>query len=87
MATFGEQAEQLRAIASSENIPIGVLLSAQQQLDQVSGQVTGLIDSSSEHYNNVIGMCSAARDAVGNAIAALKQMETAIHDAADHHSR
>lgn len=81
-----EDAERLRSVASSDNIPVGVLLSASQSLDGVQAQVTDVLGTT-QSAANINGLIGAAKQAIESAVAACQAVETGIHDAADYHAR
>ncbi|MGW4127934.1 hypothetical protein [Amycolatopsis japonica] len=82
-----EEAERLRAIASSESIPVGVLLAAQQSLDSVLEQTMAVLGMQAQSFGNIAGFIGAAKQAIDSGITACQAVETAIHDAADYHAR
>lgn len=82
-----EEAERLRAIASSDGLPTNLLMLANDKLDSVRGQVLAVLGDQSQQAGNINGMLGAAADAIGTALGAVQQVGRAIHDAADYHAR
>lgn len=83
-----DEANRLRAIASSsEHIPIGMVAQAATQLDGLQAQVMAALPATSQHADAINGMIAAAKESLDHAVGALREIETAIHNAADGHSR
>ncbi|GAA1030765.1 MULTISPECIES: hypothetical protein [Amycolatopsis] len=82
-----EEAESLRAIASSDHLPIGMVRQMQGNLQNIIAEVAHTLgrDSNGTHeIANCIGVASAKFEEV---LGALQNVEKAIHDAADYHAR
>lgn len=50
-----EEAEQLRAVASSDTLPIGLIQAAEEQLQTIGGQVAAILGDRSEAAANING--------------------------------
>lgn len=85
MATNDELAERLRAIASSDRIPIGYIRAATDSLIGVGEEIMTILSPTSSHYSPVMGAMGEAQGQLDNALAALAQFERTLHDAADAH--
>lgn len=85
--TIQEDAQRLRAIASSGALPIALTSQVENQLLELNAQVMAILDPNSEHATSILGLANAAAEAISNARAALQAVESAIHDAADHYGR
>lgn len=83
--TIQDDAEALRAIASSDHLPIGLLAAAEGQLLDINALVLAILRPDSQHATNILGLADAAAQRIGEAKAALQALESAIHDAADHY--
>lgn len=82
-----EDAERLRSIASSNDFPTPLIRAAHDAVDGILAQVLEIIGDSSQHRETVAGHAALAKDKAGEAIAAMIQFESAIHNAADGHAR
>lgn len=84
--TIQEDAERLRAIASSEYLPIEITRQMQTRLLDINTAVMGILGQTEQgqHITQLVGV---AAESFNQTIGALQQLETAIHDAADYHAR
>lgn len=82
-----EDAERLRSIASSNDFPTPLIRAAHDAVDGILAQVLEIIGDSSQHRETVTGHANLAKDKADEAIAAMIQFESAIHNAADGHAR
>lgn len=83
-----EEAEQLRAIASSDRLPIGLIREAQSKTVETQNAVLHVLGSmEGDHAQTIANMAAAANEHLESALAALQGLESAIHDAADYHAR
>ncbi|MFJ1765084.1 hypothetical protein ACIOD2_32485 [Amycolatopsis sp. NPDC088138] len=84
--TIQDDAERLRALASSDTLPIGIMSQAENQLLDLNAQVMAILNPNTQHATNILGLANAAAESISAARAALQAVESAIHDAADHYS-
>lgn len=82
-----EDAERLRLIASSNDFPTPLIRAAHDAVDGILAQVLAIIGDTSQHRETVAGHAALAKDKCGEAIAAMIQFESSIHNAADGHAR
>jgi hypothetical protein len=83
-----DEASRLRAIASSSDaIPIGMVAHAATLLDGLRAQVMAALPAQSQHADPINGLITAAKESLDHAVGALNEIERAIHNAADGHSR
>lgn len=85
--SFSDEAEQLRSVASSREFPIALLQQASQSFDDMFAQCSQILGGQSQHTQTVGGAIEAAKAALQSALEAAKNVEKAIHDAADGHAR
>lgn len=85
--SFSDEAEQLRAVASSREFPIALIQQASQSFDDMFAQCSQILGAQSQHTQTVGGAIEAAKAALQSALEAAKYVEKTIHDAADGHAR
>lgn len=82
-----DAAAQIRALASSQNVPTQVLDEAYQRLSAFQGEVLAAAGENSVHQQTLLASVQQAQAAVEAAIGACTQLLDDIHTAADGHAR
>lgn len=80
-----EQAEQLAQLASSELLPVAMLLQARESVITSIAQTSSIIGTSTSRANEIVGVLSVAQLSIEEAINAVQQAEKAMHDLADYY--
>jgi hypothetical protein len=78
-----DDVNKLRAIASSEWIPIETIRIIQQNLLELNASIAGILGSQSAHFNQITPYSDAAGRHLEQALASFQGYESAIHDVAD----
>lgn len=81
-----DQAEQLRQLASGDQIPTGLLRESASRLESMQGEIQRILGGN-ERGLAINSQISLALEQINGAIAAVQQVETMTHDAADYHGR
>ncbi|MFD6073535.1 hypothetical protein [Amycolatopsis lurida] len=82
-----DEAERLRSLAASREIPIEILNQASERLDGLMGQVREILGSMSVHLSPLEGLVQEVKGALATAVGAGQQFEAALYVAADAHAR
>lgn len=83
--SIAEGVEQLRDLASSEDIPMGLLRQADIALDGVIERANQILGGLTD-ANTVAGIANEAKQQLEGAMAAVRQLEQTLHDVADRHA-
>lgn len=80
-----EQAEQLAQLASSDLLPVAMLLQARESVITSIAQTSSIVGTSTARANEIVGVLSVAQLSIEEAITAVQQAEKAMHDLADYY--
>lgn len=75
--------EKLRALASSERIPVELIALIQEGLLQMNSEVAAILGDGHAFYEGIGAKAATINEKLSEAQAACLEYETAIHDAAD----
>jgi len=87
LSATDDAAAQIRALASSENVPTAVLSQAYTSLGTFMGEIQAATGETSQHRQDLLGSVQQAQSAVQTAIDACTKLLDDIHKAADGHAR